>query len=105
MLTKVIPERIHPLVRKARPQRVGPTLSQQPTVTLPGLGLQQRVFKPRARIVDIEIGRYDVVISRQHDGFSALAKGRRVAEEALEPGQFVVELWPRLRVPVRQVKR
>jgi hypothetical protein len=48
---------------------------------------------------------HDVVVAGEDDRVAALGERARVAEQALEPGQLVVELGARLRVAVGQVDR
>ncbi len=104
VLAEVIPEGIDALVRVARAQRIGPALCQQAAVAFPALGLQQRVLEPRARVVDVLVGRHHVEVAGQHHRMATVIQALRVTDQALEPRQLVVELRPGLRVAVRQVE-
>ena len=103
-LAEVIPERVDALLRVQLAQRVGPALREQAPVALAALGLQQRVLEPRARVVDVEVRRHDVVVAREDHGSAARVELGRVLDQPLEPAQLVVELRSGLRVAVGQVE-
>ena len=68
VLTKIIPEGVNLFVRKVRANRIGPALREQALIAFARFGLQQRVFSPRTRIINIEIRRHDIVIAGEHTG-------------------------------------
>src|SRR5262249_7980076 len=49
-IAEVIPERVDPFFGMELTQRIGPSLFEQPAVTLARLRLQQRVLAPRLRV-------------------------------------------------------
>jgi len=67
-LPHVVPKRVHWFFGMERANGVGPALREKSPIGCAALGLQQGVAIPGLRRVDVEIGRHDVVISRQHDG-------------------------------------
>ena len=69
------------------------------------LGLQQGVTIPGLRRVDVEVGRNNVVVPRQHDGRSSRVEFSRVGVQALQPSELVIEFGTGLRVSVRSVDR
>src|SRR4029077_20418185 len=56
---------------------------------------------PRTRVINILIGRNDVVVARKHYWMTAVVKAGGVVDQPFEPGQFVVEFGTGLRVAVR----
>lgn len=46
MLTEVIPERVHALIRVKMPHRVDPTLAQQPLKAFAALWLKEGILEP-----------------------------------------------------------
>ncbi|MNE87756.1 hypothetical protein D3C80_1849930 [compost metagenome] len=82
---------------------IGPALVQQTLITLAALGLQQGILEPGTRVIDIEVGGNHIVVTGQHHWMLAALQRMRVLDQALEPGQFVIELRPRLRIAVGQV--
>jgi hypothetical protein len=84
-------------------QSVGPALRQEASKRLTTLGLNQCVLIERSRWVDILPGRDDIVVAGQHDGHAGFHEFLAVSGEALEPGQFVIELRTGLRVSVGEV--
>jgi hypothetical protein len=79
-------------------------LLQQLRERRPAFGLQERVVAPRGRVVDVGIGRHDVVVTGQHDRHAARKELLRMLVEGVEPFELVVELRPGLRVAVGQVE-
>ena len=80
-LSQVVPEGVDGLVRVSRLDRVRPALSEQPLVESARLGLQERVFKPGPRVVDVEVGGHHIVVADESDrmavSYSAWAWARR----------------------------
>ena len=54
---EILPERVDPLIRVERPQRVGPALRDQAAVGVTHLRPEQRVIDPALGRIDIQIGR------------------------------------------------
>src|SRR6516165_7892843 len=67
-VTKVVPERIDLRVRVLRANRIRPSLPQQLRVGFAHLDAEERIVHPALRLVDIALGGYHVVITREHDG-------------------------------------
>src|SRR3984957_12518967 len=101
----VIPECPERPVRMQPPHRVSPALSQQTRKGLAAFGLDQRVVIQRSSRIDVLRCRHDIVITGQHHGGTARHEFGGMGNEALEPGQLVVELRSRLRIPVGEVDR
>ena len=68
-------------------------------------GLQHRVEAPEPGVVDVGIARHHVEVAPQHRRVARTDQGPRMPDQPLEPGQFVVELGPRLRIAIGQVDR
>src|SRR4051812_48027717 len=104
MPPEVIPERVDRLLWKFFPDGIAPALRQEALVALARFGLEQSVVAPGTRVVDIKVGRNNVVVASKEYWFAQLRKGSGVTDEAFEPLQFVVELWAGLRVAIGQIK-
>jgi hypothetical protein len=94
----VIPEGIHRLFGMKRANRIGPTLRQQALIRSAAVGLQKGVMIPGLRLVDVEVCRHNIIISRQNDRRSGRVKFCRVGVQSLQPGELVVKLGGGLRV-------
>src|SRR5688572_19928088 len=104
MLAEIIPEGVDRFVRELRSDGIGPTLCQEPLVTVAGFGLEEGVVAPGAGIVNVEIGGDDVVVAGEDDGLAGGGEGFGVLDEAFEPGKFVFEFRAGLRIPVGEIK-
>ena len=56
------------------------------------LGLEQGVVQPALGLVDVGVGRNDVVIAGEHHRAVELPERARAGDQTLEPGELVVEL-------------
>ena len=56
VLSEVIPESVNLFVGELRADGIGPALREEALVAVAGFGLEQCVFAPRTRVVDIEVG-------------------------------------------------
>ncbi|SPA54885.1 protein of unknown function [Cupriavidus taiwanensis] len=101
---EVIPEGVDRRVGMVLAQRIGPALRQQACVGIAAFRLQQGILAPGTRVVDVLVGRHHVVVTGQHHRVAAVEEFLRMRDQPFEPGELVVELRPRLRVAVRQVK-
>src|ERR1700692_4628779 len=101
VLTEIIPEGVDTFVLIASAHGIGPSLSKQALIALAAFRLQQRILQPRTGVVNILIGRNDVVVARKHYWMTAVVKLAGVVDQPFEPGQFVVEFGTGLRVAVR----
>ena len=99
----VVPESVDRLVRvQVRSASVQPCFEQAPERGA-ACGLQQRVVVPRLGRIDVGVGRHDVVVAGQHHGQRCWPERGGVGDQALEPGELVVEFRAGLRIAVRQV--
>ena len=62
-IPEIIPECIDALVRMERSQRIGPALSDEASIGVPDFRAKQGVIYPSLRLVDVELGGYDIVPS------------------------------------------
>jgi hypothetical protein len=85
-------------------ERIRPPLRHQPVKGGADLGAEQRVVHPALGLVDVEVGRHDIVIAGQHDRDVLREEARGVFPEPLKPAQLIVELRPRGGIAVRQIK-
>src|SRR5262245_11452538 len=53
--------------------------------------------------IDVELGRYDIEIAGKHSGNTGALQPPRMAEQALKPGELVVELGAGMRIAIRQI--
>ena len=67
--------------------------------------LDQRVVAHRHRIVDVLVGRADIVVAREHERDLAPQQALAVGVQPLHPGELVGELVGADRVAVRQIQR
>src|SRR6185295_12262030 len=104
VIAEEIPERVDALVRVQLAQRIDPALREQPLICVARLRLQQRIFLPALRIVDVEVRRDDVVVAEQHDRLARRIQRLRVLDQPLEPLELVFELRTRLRIAVGQIQ-
>ena len=104
VVAKKVPEGVDGLFGKAAAESIGPPLQEEALKALAALGLEQSVFNPGARVVNIKIGRDDVEISGQGHGVSRLTEGIGVGNQAAEPFQFVIKLRAGLRISIGQVE-
>jgi len=79
-------------------------LPQQALPARTGLGLQKGVFAPRARVIDVEVGRNHIEVASHDDRMRDRMQRCSVGDESLEPLELVVELWPRLGIAVREIQ-
>src|SRR5256885_14682779 len=91
----IVPEGVDPLVRVKAPDGVGPSLCDQLTIPVARLWSEQRVLRPALRLVDVNLGRDDVVIADQDRRHVAVEQVTRVGLKSIEPGELVVELRAR----------
>lgn len=73
-------------MRETLAQGVGPALVQQVLEGGAALGLKQGVGLPRAGIVDVGVGRDDIVVAAENDRRLSRIKRRRVGDEPVGPG-------------------
>jgi TolA-binding protein len=71
---------------------------------VPYLWTEQRVVAPACGIIDVQIRRVHVEVAHQHDGYVQLKQFRRVAIQAPEPAEFIVELRAGRWVAIRQMQ-
>ena len=88
-----------------RADRIDPALRQQALIGGAALRLQQRVVVIGLGLIDVLLGRYDVVVAREHDRDAGLVERGGVADQPLEPGELEIEFRPGLRVAVRRIER
>ena len=86
-------------------QRVGPALREQMLKGLAAGGLNQSVAVERSSGVNVLRCRNDVVVACQDDGHARAQQLGGMANQTVEPGEFVIELRARLRIAVGQVER
>lgn len=55
---------------------------------------EQGIVEPALRLVDVELGRHDVVVAGEHDRGTGGQQLRGVCGQTVEPAQLVVEFWP-----------
>src|SRR5882672_1034044 len=104
VVTEEIPKAVDALLRMQRADRVRPALREQSLVGGAAGRLQQCVLLERAGVVDVEVGRQHIVVAGEHHGLVGRGKRLRMLDQALEPGELVVELRARLRVAIRKVE-
>ena len=104
MLSEIVPEGEDRLVGIERSDGINPALLLEALPAGPSLRLEQSVFPPRARSVDVKVGRHDVEVPRQNDRMGAINERRGVSDEPLEPTQLVFELRTGLRIAVWQIQ-
>ena len=83
--------------------RVGPALVHQGLERGAALRLDQRVLVPGFGRININPGRRNVVVARQHHGDILLQQLGGVRAQPPEPVELGVEFRPRLRIAVRQI--
>ena len=84
-------------------ERVGPALRHEPAILLARLGREQRVLEPALGLVDVDVGRDDVIVANQDRRHLAVEQRARMGLQRVQPGELVVELRARLRVAVGRV--
>jgi hypothetical protein len=87
-----------------RSQGVGPALRDQAALGLADLRPAERVIEPALRLVHVEVGRHDVIVTGQHD---RRARGKElggVGAQPLELAQLVIEFWAGRGIVVRQIE-
>ena len=88
-----------------RANGIDPALREKALIRRAALGLQKGVMIPGLRVVNVEVCRHNVVISRQHDGRSGRVEFSGMGVQALEPSELVIEFGTGLRVSIRRVDR
>jgi hypothetical protein len=78
-------------------------LGKQPRKSLTACRLNEGVVVQRSGW-DVLGSSYDVVIAGQHDRNTFRQKFGGMGDEALEPRQLVIELWPGLRIAIGEIK-
>src|SRR4051812_45523229 len=92
----VYPEGVDALLGMQMPCGIDPSLLQQPAERGARFGPHYGVQAQKPFVVDVGLGRNHVQVARQYHGPSRIDQSTRVRVEALEPGELVVELRPRL---------
>ena len=103
-IPEILPERVDPLARVQRPQRISPALLDKAAIGIPHLGAEQRVIDPAFGRVDVEIGGHDVVIAGEHDRLAGREQAPGMVRQPVEPAQLVIELRSRRGIAVRQIQ-
>src|ERR1700689_2538123 len=104
IVSEVVPESVDELVRMQLAHGVGPALSDQVSEGLTRFGTEERVIHPTFRLVDINLGGDHVVVAGENDGRVGSEEIFRMFRQAIDPTEFVVELGPRRRIPVGEIK-
>src|SRR5262249_44488947 len=89
-VTKEIPEGVDRLLGIALADRVGPTLAHEPLKLLAHLNPEEGVVGPALGLVDVTLGRDDVVVAGEYHRGIALNELRGVLDQAIEPLELVV---------------
>src|SRR5688572_30720801 len=71
VFAEVVPEGIDALFGIFRADGVDPSLLDKAAIAGPALRLQQRIFQPGARVVDVEIGGHDVEVADERNRLPA----------------------------------
>jgi hypothetical protein len=100
VLTEVIPEGVDRLVGMQRSDSIHPALIEEALPAGPCFRLQQRVFPPGARIVNVGVGGHDVEVTGEKGRMRAVDERHGMDNEPLKPAQLVIELWAWLRIAV-----
>src|SRR5580704_375334 len=104
IISEVVPEGVDALVRMHLAKGIGPALSDQVSECLSGFGTEERVIHPAFRFIDIKLGRDHVVVAGENDGRVGSEEILGVFRQAIEPTEFVIELGPRRRIAVGEIK-
>ncbi len=84
--------------------RVGPALVEDALKGGAGLGRKQRVILPIFGLVDIEVGRDDVIIAARHDGRFQVEQRFEMRVETRHPLELVIIFGARPRVAIGQIE-
>src|SRR5215471_16701166 len=84
--------------------RIGPTLSEEGSEGGAAPGLDQRIVVPGSRLIDVEGGGSNIVVSGQYDRQILLEKFRRMPPQPFQPVQLVVEFRSGLGIAVRRIE-
>lgn len=103
-IPKELPEGVDAFAGVKRAQGVDSTLCGKLTEGVAHLRPEQRIIDPSLRRIDIEPGRHDVVVAREHDRLLQREQGGRMRNQPLEPVQLVAEFGSGRRVTVRQIQ-
>jgi hypothetical protein len=101
---EVVLEGVDALAGVTSAHSVGPAWGHQIMECRADLRPEQRIVGPALRLVDVELGRHDVVVTRENH---LLARGQQLGcmcGQAFELAEFVVELRPGRRIAVGQVE-
>lgn len=90
-IPKVIPEGVNALARMQRAYGIGPALANQRVKRHFHFRAEQRIVAPALGLVNIQIGRHDVVVASQDDRNIEIQELGGVGLKTLEPPQLVVE--------------
>src|SRR5271166_6449047 len=101
---EVIPEGVDALAGMLLAHGIGPALGDEPSERVPHLGPEESIIDPALGLIDVEVGRYDVVVAGENDRRARRQEVFGVLCQTLKPAQLVVELRARRRVAVRQIK-
>ncbi len=71
-VSEMAPEGIDSLARMQSAERISPSLLNEATIGVTRLGREQRVVEPALRLVDVEVGRHDVVNTGEDDRRAAI---------------------------------
>ena len=91
-IAEIIPERIDSFARMERPNRVCPTLLEQPMIGRSCLRPEQRVVHPTFGFVHVDLGGDHIVIAGENDRGISTDEIGGPDRQALEPSQLVIEL-------------
>jgi len=98
---EIIPKGIDTLVRMECSQRIGPALSDEASIGVSDFRAKQGVVYPSLRLVDVELGGHDVVVTSEHDWRAASEKRFGVGGQPVKPSQLEIELRTGRRIAVR----
>src|SRR5580692_579454 len=84
-IPKIVPESIDVRIRMHGAQAVDPTLPAQSRECVAHLDPKQRIVHPSLRLIDIALGRNDVVIAGENDRRLAGYERSGMHDQALEP--------------------
>lgn len=103
-LPPIGPEAVDALVGMPMPDRVGPALVEEPRVGCLCFRREQRVALPVLGLVDVEVGRDDIIVAAHDNGGFQVEQGLQMSVEPLHPFELIVELDAGLGVAVREVE-
>src|SRR5712691_550862 len=103
-ISEIVPKGIDALARVQLTHRIGPAPSDEASEGVPHLGTEERIIKPALWLIDVKIGRHNIVVASENDGRGRGEQRVSMLGQAREPTKFVIELRAGRWIAVRKVE-